>query len=138
MNFWRHKAIPAPLPLPALSWFLAAPTRAQENAASLYKTKCVVRNAADGSGNTPVGKSLGAPGFAAEGVRKETDERLVEITAKGRNKMPAYEKSLKDAEIKFWSLISARSAIESRLFSHLLAAQGIGDPFVKARAKEVQ
>ena len=112
MIFWRFQIHSDCLLLILFCLFLAAPTRAQENAASLYKTKCVVRNAADGSGNTPVGKSLGAPGFAAEGVRKETDERLVEITAKGRNKMPAYEKSLKDAEIK--SLVAYIPEISNR------------------------
>lgn len=100
MNFWRHWANSAPLALLALSCFLAAPARAQSDAASLYKTKCAVCHAADGSGNAPAGKNLGARDFASPEVRKETDEQLVEITAKGKNKMPGYEKSLKEAEIK--------------------------------------
>ncbi len=100
MNFWRHRANSAPLALLALSCFLAAPDRAQSDAASLYKTKCAVCHAADGSGNAPAGKNLGVRDFASPEVRKETDEQLVEITAKGKNKMPGYEKSLKEAEIK--------------------------------------
>jgi len=100
MNFWRHQANSAPLALLALSLFLAAPGRAQSDAENLYKTKCAVCHAADGSGNAPAGKNLGVHDFATPEVRKETDEQLVEITAKGKNKMPGYEKSLKAAEIQ--------------------------------------
>ena len=38
--------------------------------------------------------------FASPEVAKETDAELIEITAKGRNKMPGYANSLKDAQIK--------------------------------------
>src|SRR5271167_418553 len=81
-------------------FFFAVPAWAQEDAASLYKAKCAVCHAADGSGNTPAGKKLGARDFASPEVQSETDAQLIEITAKGKNKMPAYASSLKDAQIK--------------------------------------
>jgi cytochrome c6 len=77
----------------------AAPLRAQE-AASTYKAKCAMCHGADGKGDTPAGKKLGARDFASPEVEKETDAELIEITAKGKNKMPGYEKSLKESEIK--------------------------------------
>ena len=74
--------------------------RAQGDAASLYKTKCAACHGDDGKGDTATGKKLGARDFASPEVQNETDAQLIEITAKGKNKMPGYEKSLKDSQIK--------------------------------------
>jgi len=38
--------------------------------------------------------------FASGEVQKETDKELIEITSKGKNKMPGYEKTLKESQIK--------------------------------------
>ena len=43
---------------------------------------------------------LGVRAFASPEVQKETDQELIEITTKGKNKMPGYGSSLKDAQIK--------------------------------------
>lgn len=86
--------------LVALGLLLAAPARAQGDAASLYKTKCVACHGADGKGDTLMGKRIGVRDFASPEVQNETDVELAEITAKGRNKMPGYEKTLKESEIK--------------------------------------
>ncbi len=85
--------------LVALGLVWAASARA-DDAASLYKTKCAACHGADGKGNTPMAKRLGVRDFASPEVQKQSDEELAEITAKGKNKMPAYEKSLKESEIK--------------------------------------
>lgn len=84
----------------ALALLSAVPARAQSDAASIYKAKCAVCHGADGSGNTAMGKSMKLRDLRSEEVQKQTDEQLAEITAKGKNKMPAYEKTLKEAEIK--------------------------------------
>lgn len=76
-----------------------APLRAQE-AASTYKAKCAMCHGADGKGDTPAGKKLGARDFASPEVQKESDQELFEVTSKGKNKMPAYEKTLKESQIK--------------------------------------
>jgi cytochrome c6 len=75
------------------------PARAQD-AASVYKAKCAACHGADGKGNTPAGKQLGAHDFASPEVAKESDEDLIAIVTKGKNKMPAYGSSLKDPQIK--------------------------------------
>jgi len=69
------------------------------DAASLYKGKCVACHAADGTGSA-VGKKIGVHDFRSPDVQKETDADLTTVIAKGRNKMPAYEKSLQPDEIK--------------------------------------
>jgi mono/diheme cytochrome c family protein len=76
------------------------PANGQNATETLYKTKCASCHAADGGGDTPVGKKLGARDFRSAQVQKQTDAQLVEITAKGKNKMPGYEKKLTDEQIK--------------------------------------
>ena len=67
--------------------------------AALYKGKCVACHAADGTGSA-VGKKIGVHDFHSPEVQKESDADLTTAIAKGRNKMPAYEKSLQPDEIK--------------------------------------
>jgi mono/diheme cytochrome c family protein len=84
----------------AVAALCVSPARAQSAAENLYKTKCAMCHAPDGSGNTPVGKKLGVRDFRSPEVQKETDAQLAEIIAKGKNKMPGYEKSLNANQIK--------------------------------------
>lgn len=80
--------------------FFPAQLHAQSDAASLYKSKCAMCHGADGKGDTAVGKKFGVRDFASPEVQKETDKELIEITSKGKNKMPGYEKTLKESQIK--------------------------------------
>jgi mono/diheme cytochrome c family protein len=75
-------------------WLFAA------DAASLYKAKCALCHGADGKGDTPVGKKMGLRDFASPDVQKMSDSELHTVVAKGKNKMPAYETKLSNAEIK--------------------------------------
>lgn len=79
---------------------LATPASAADDAAALYKSKCVSCHAADGSGDTPAGKKTGAHAFSSPEVQKMTDAQLIEVTEKGKNKMPAYKGKLTDGQIK--------------------------------------
>jgi cytochrome c6 len=72
---------------------------AQTDAAKLYQGKCVACHGADGSGSA-IGKNLGAHDFHSPDVQKQSDAELAEAIAKGRGKMPSYEKSLKADDIK--------------------------------------
>lgn len=66
---------------------------------SVYKAKCAGCHAADGTGSS-IGKKLGAHDFHSTDVQGQSDEQLAEAIAKGKNKMPGYEKSLKPDDIK--------------------------------------
>jgi len=79
---------------------LPASTRADDASAKLYQSKCVACHGADGAGNTPGGKALKVTAFSDPDVQKQSDADLTTIVAKGKNKMPAYEKTLKPDEIK--------------------------------------
>jgi mono/diheme cytochrome c family protein len=91
---------------------LVLPANGQTATESVYKTKCASCHATDGSGDTPVGKKLGARDFRSAEVQKQTDAQLVEITTKGKNKMPGYEKKLTDEQIK--QLVSYTRALAKK------------------------
>jgi len=72
---------------------------AQNSAAELYQSKCQMCHAPDGSGNTPAGKAMKARPFNSPDVVKESDADLTAVIKKGKNKMPAFEGKLTDAQI---------------------------------------
>lgn len=78
---------------------LSAPASAQGGEA-VYKAKCASCHGADGAGATPAGKATKARDFCSEEVKKESDADWTGIIAKGKNKMPAYDKKLTEAEVK--------------------------------------
>jgi cytochrome c6 len=84
----------------ALSGLSLHATSAFAAATDNYKAKCAMCHGADGKGETPVGKKMGTHDFASPEVQKTSDADLATTIAKGKNKMPAYEKSLKDGDIK--------------------------------------
>ena len=78
---------------------LVVPANAQD-AAALYKTKCAACHGADGKGETAIGKANKMRDLASDDVLKESDADLTTIITNGKNKMPAYAKSLKPEQVK--------------------------------------
>jgi len=85
--------------LAALSLPGVLPASAQD-AASLYKAKCAACHGAEGKGESAMGKKLGVRDFASLEVQKQSDDELAAIINSGKNKMPAYGKSLKAEQVK--------------------------------------
>jgi mono/diheme cytochrome c family protein len=79
---------------------LGAAGASAQDAADLYKSKCAACHGPDGKGDTAVGKKLGVKDFHSPEVAKMSDAELFEITKKGKDKMPAYDKKLTDDQIK--------------------------------------
>lgn len=73
-----------------------------QDAPTLFKTKCAACHGADGTGNTTMGKSLGAKDLGSADVQKQTDAQLTDSITNGMNggKMPAYKGKLTDDQIK--------------------------------------
>src|SRR3954465_14320052 len=85
----------------ACGLFISVQARAADEATTkLYQTKCAACHGADGSGNTTVGKALKLKDFRDADVQKMTDDELATLIAKGKDKMPANEKTLKPDQIK--------------------------------------
>jgi mono/diheme cytochrome c family protein len=71
---------------------------AQSAGETLYKSKCVACHGDDGSGSA-MGTKLGVHDFHSAEVQKQSDADLAGIITNGKNKMPAYGKSLKAEDI---------------------------------------
>ncbi len=84
----------------AAMFLLSARANAQGEGEKVYKAKCAACHGPDGAGATPAGKATKARDFCSDEVKKETDDEWTAIIGKGKNKMPAYDKKLTDAEIK--------------------------------------
>jgi cytochrome c6 len=77
------------------------PAVASEAGATLYRQKtCASCHGADGSGNTPAGKSLKARDLRSADVQKQSDDELAAAIANGRGKMPAFKNSLPAEQIR--------------------------------------
>jgi cytochrome c6 len=100
MNYRMLRTRFAVLLLLALVLVVAAPSQAQD-AAGLYKAKCVVCHSDDGSGSGATGKQLGAKDLRSDDVQKQTDAQLNDSITNGMGKkMPAYKGKLTDDQIK--------------------------------------
>ncbi len=83
----------------AVAGLLAAPAKSDDKTAALYKQKCAACHAADGKA-TATGQKMGARDFDSAEVKKMSDDELASAIEKGKEKMPAYGKSLKPEQIK--------------------------------------
>src|SRR3954447_6814728 len=72
---------------------------AAADGAALYKAKCASCHAANGNGDTAMGKAMKLRDLRSPEVQKQTDAELTKVTADGKGKMPAYKGKLTDAEI---------------------------------------
>ena len=67
--------------------------------ANVYKAKCLTCHAKDGSGNTPVGKSLQSADLRSPEVQKKSDAELTESISEGKGNMPAFKTLLSEDEV---------------------------------------
>ena len=79
---------------------LTSAAKAQGDAAANFKGNCSGCHGPDGKGNTPTGKALKVRSLASPEVQKQSDADLAGVIAKGKDKMPPYEKKLSDDQIK--------------------------------------
>jgi mono/diheme cytochrome c family protein len=89
----------ATISLIVLSGMMAAAAMASDGAA-LYKAKCALCHGANGSGDTPSGKSMKVRDLRSDAVQKQTDIELTKTIAGGKGKMPAYGKQLSTDDVK--------------------------------------
>lgn len=68
--------------------------------AETFAAKCASCHGKDASGNTTIGKKMGLRDLGSAEVQKQTDQQINDITAKGKKKMPAFEKKMSAQQIK--------------------------------------
>jgi cytochrome c6 len=99
MNIWRT-IVWSTAALAMAAIFVLPTVRADDEAAPLFKTKCAACHGPDGKGETPMGKTSALRDLASADVQKRSDADLTTLISAGKNKMPAYGKSLSADQIK--------------------------------------
>lgn len=70
-----------------------------DDSAALFKEKCASCHGEDGAGNTPPGKQLKVRNLRSAEVQKQSNAQLAAVIAKGKEKMPPFEKALSKEQI---------------------------------------
>lgn len=70
-----------------------------EDAAALFGSRCTPCHGKDGSGNTPMGKKVGAKSLASPEVQKLSDADMAKVIASGKGKMPPFATKLSSEQI---------------------------------------
>ena len=83
----------------SLGLVVSLSAQGQSPSETLYKSKCAMCHGADGTGSA-TGQKMGAHDFTTAEVQGMSDAELSAIVTNGKNKMPAYGKSLKADDIK--------------------------------------
>ena len=79
---------------------LLFPTGAHaDTGAETYKAKCSACHGANGTGETMLGKHLKLRPLASPEVQKQSDNELVAIIGKGKNRMPPFDRKLSKDQI---------------------------------------
>jgi mono/diheme cytochrome c family protein len=87
------------IPLVAAALLLTVPAWSQEDAATLFKSKCAACHGPDGKAETSMGKALKIRDLGLAAVQSQSDSQLTEIITKGKNKMPAFDGKLTNEQI---------------------------------------
>jgi mono/diheme cytochrome c family protein len=66
---------------------------------STYVSKCGICHGPDGSGKTPMGKTLNIPDFHSAAFQKMSEADVKGIVTNGKNKMPAFKGKLTSQQI---------------------------------------
>jgi cytochrome c6 len=100
MNQMLSSGIMAVLAVGAVILVFSSAGHAQDDGAKLYAaSKCASCHGPDGAATVPAGKALKARDFHSPDVQGQSDADLIAVITAGKNKMPAYGKQLKPAEI---------------------------------------
>ncbi len=70
-----------------------------DDAAAIFKSRCAPCHGADGSGNTPMGKKIGAKALGSAEVQKLSDADLLKTVTAGKGKMPEFGTKLSAAQV---------------------------------------
>lgn len=85
--------------LPLLLLALPHSAAAQADGQKLYDTNCAKCHGPDGSGNTVVGKAVGAKDLGSAEAKKLTDAQIHTQIEQGKNNMPPFSGTLNKEQI---------------------------------------
>ena len=92
----RHKTVLATVAFVGLA---TCTVLAQSSGADIYKSKCAMCHAADGSASSGAGKAMKVPSLLTAEAKKASTADYVASVKNGKGKMPAYGAKLSSPEI---------------------------------------
>ena len=97
----RHKvrALVNSVVLIGLIAFCSGSSPAQSAGETSFKTKCAACHGPDGKGESAMAKKLGVRNLSSADVQGQSDAQIIDIIAKGKNKMPAFDGKLTKEQI---------------------------------------
>lgn len=84
----------------AITSFLLPQSGKAASGKSIFDEQCSSCHGDDGRGQTPAGKAIGVRDLSSKEVQKKSDAELTTAIKKGQGKMPGFESSLSDADVK--------------------------------------
>lgn len=82
------------------AWLLVPVFKTQaKDGAATFDAKCAMCHSSDGSGNSPMGKSMKVPDLRSKAVQSKSNTELYDVIAKGKSPMPGYASQLNKEEI---------------------------------------
>jgi len=84
----------------ALALVSSATLAMAQSGGDTFKAKCAMCHGADGTANTPVGKSMKIASFKSPEMIKLSNAAMIASTKDGKGKMPAFAGKLTDSQIK--------------------------------------
>jgi cytochrome c6 len=92
----RHKTVLATVAFVSLA---TCTVLAQSSGADIYKSKCAMCHAADGSASSGAGKAMKVPSFLTPESKNASTASYVAVVKDGKGKMPGYASKLSGPEI---------------------------------------
>ncbi len=84
----------------AAVWLMMPAFKAQaKDAAPTFDAKCAMCHAKNGSGDSPMGKSMKVPDLRSKAVQSKSDAELDAFITKGKGMMPGYGSQLSKEDI---------------------------------------
>jgi mono/diheme cytochrome c family protein len=98
---FKKSATPPGAGLAAILLALVLSTSAlADSGADIYKAKCTACHGAKGQGDTMLGRNLKVPALGSPEVQKKSDDELIAIIAKGKKRMPSFDRKLSKDQIR--------------------------------------
>lgn len=85
--------------LPLILIAMPHPAAAQSDGQKLFDTNCAKCHGPDGSGDTVIGKAVGAKNLGSAEAKKMTDAEIHTQIEQGKNNMPPFGGTLSKAQI---------------------------------------
>jgi len=96
----KLSTIPIVIALGAAASFGQPDDKSAGEGQEIFQEQCIGCHGSDGSGQTDMGKKVGAANLTSSAVQQQSDAQLEKVVKGGKKKMPSFDQKLSDDEIR--------------------------------------